>query len=76
MCKQIPYLYRTMRLEQYIIQKISTAMHERGYTQAGLAKKSGVTEATISRVLNGGPVKVAVADKILKALDLQFKIEA
>lgn len=64
-----------MKLDEYILSKVRTEMHDRGMTNTHLAKKSGVSEATISRLLRGSNLNVALVDKILSALDFEVKIE-
>ena len=60
-----------MRLDT---RKIYLAMAEKGLTATEIAKQGGVSQQTVSNVLNGNRIgKVKVVPAICKALDLSAK---
>lgn len=64
-----------MKLDEYVISKIRTQMHDKGMNNSALSKATGISEATISRVLRGASIKLSVIDKIVEALNMSVKLE-
>lgn len=52
------------------VNKLAGYMREHGYTQESLAHESGVSRATISRLLAGNNVTIDQVSKIVKALKM------
>jgi len=58
-----------------IAKVVQQEMDSRGWTQQILEDKSGISQATISRVLDGKNVKLNTVRRLFEALELPFCLD-
>lgn len=62
-------------INQKIARVIKEEMKARNWTQQKLEDKSGISQPTISRVLNGSNVEVDTLRQLYQALELPFLLD-